>query len=113
MATGNVKFQDESYLITSNYLSASRADENLIATATNANYQDYSVGLGGANGYTEIIEKTPSSVLLTNSTYSLCPVDQNDWQIDADEIELNLEKNRGYADNATIKFYGVPLFYTP
>ena len=113
LATGNVKFQDESYLITSNYLSASREDENLIATATNANYQDYSVGLGGANGYTEIIEKTPSSVLLTNSTYSLCPVNQNDWQIDADEIELNLEKNRGYADNATIKFYGVPLFYTP
>ena len=113
LATGNVKFQDESYLITSNYLSASREDENLIATATNANYQDYSVGLGGANGYTEIIEKTPSSVLLTNSTYSLCPVDQNDWQIDADEIELNLEKNRGYADNATIKFYGVPIFYTP
>ena len=76
----------------SNYLSASREDENLIATATNANYQDYSVGLGGANGYTEIIEKTPTSVLLTNSTYSLCPVNQNDWQIDADQIELNLEK---------------------
>jgi len=113
LATGNVKFQDESYLITSNYLSASREDENLIATATNANYQDYSVGLGGANGYTEIIEKTPTSVLLTNSTYSLCPVNKNDWQIDADEIQLNLEKNRGYADNATIKFYGVPIFYTP
>ena len=113
LATGNVKFQDESYLITSNYLSASREDENLIATATNANYQDYSVGLGGANGYTEIIEKTPTSVLLTNSTYSLCPVNQNDWQIDADEIELNLEKNRGYSYNATIKFYVVPLFYTP
>ena len=46
LATGNVKFQDESYLITSNFLSASRDGENLIATATNANYQDYSVGLG-------------------------------------------------------------------
>ena len=113
LATGNVKFQDESYLITSDYLSAAREDENLIATATNANYQNYLVGLGGANGYTEKIQKTPSTVLLTNSTYSLCPVDQNDWLIDADEIELNLEKNRGYADNATIKFYGVPLFYTP
>ena len=65
---------------------------NLIATATNANYQDYSAGLGGANGYTEVIEKTPSSVLLTNSTYSLCPVNQNDWLIDADQIELNLRK---------------------
>jgi LPS-assembly protein len=113
LATGNVKFQDESYLITSDYLSAARDENNLIATATNANYQDYSAGLRGANGYTEIIEKTPTTVLLTNSTYSLCPINQNDWLIDADEIELNLEKNRGVADNATIKFYGVPIFYTP
>jgi LPS-assembly protein len=113
LATGNVKFQDESYLITSDYLSAARDENNLVATATNANYQDYSAGLRGANGYTEIIEKTPTTVLLTNSTYSLCPINQNDWLIDADEIELNLEKNRGAADNATIKFYGVPIFYTP
>jgi LPS-assembly protein len=113
LATGNVKFQDESYLITSDYLSAARDEDNLVATATNANYQDYSAGLRGANGYTEIIEKTPTTVLLTNSTYSLCPVNQNDWLIDADQIELNLEKNRGVADNATIKFYGVPIFYTP
>ena len=113
LATDNVKFQDESYLITSDYLSAEREDESLIATATNAYYQDYSAGLGGANGYTEVIEKTPSSVLLTNSTYSLCPIDQSDWQIDAAQIELNLKKNRGLADNATLKFYGVPIFYTP
>ena len=113
LATGDVKFQDELYLISSNNLSAARENDNLIATATNANYQDYSTGLRGANGYTEFIEKTPTSVLLTNSTYSLCPVNQNDWLIDADEIELNLEKNRGVADNATIKFYGVPILYTP
>ena len=113
LATGDVRFQDDSYLIMSDYLSAAREDDNLVATATNAKYQDYSVGLRGANGYTEIIEKTPSKVLLTNSTYSLCPVNQNDWLIDADQIELNLEKNRGVADNATVKFYGVPIFYTP
>ena len=113
LATGDVKFQDDSYLIISDYLSAARDEDNLVATATNANYQDYSAGLRGANGYTEIIEKTPTTVLLKNSTYSLCPVNKNDWLIDADQIELNLEKNRGVADNATLKFYGVPIFYTP
>jgi len=114
LATGDVRFQDQSYLITSDSLSATR-DENddLIATATNANYQDFSAGLGGANGFTETISKTPTSVLLTNSTYSLCPVNKNDWLIDADKIELNLVKNRGIADNALIKFYGVPIFYMP
>ena len=112
-ASGNVRFQDSSYLISGDLLSAAREGNNLIATATNANYQDYSAGLGGANGYTEIISKTSTSVLLTNSTYSLCPVDKTDWLIDADQIELNLIKNRGVADNATVKFYGVPIFYLP
>jgi LPS-assembly protein len=113
-ASGKVRFQDTSYLITSDSLSATRDnDENLIANATNASYQDYGAGLGGANGYTESISKTSTSVLLTNSTYSLCPVNQNDWLIDADQIELNLIKNRGVADNAIVKFYGVPIFYLP
>jgi len=114
LATGDVRFQDESYLITSDLLSSTRdEDDNLIATASNANYQDFSTGLGGANGYTEIISKTRNSVLLTNATYSLCPVNENDWLIEADQINLNLAKNRGIADNATIKFYGVPVFYMP
>jgi len=114
LASGKVKFQDQSYLITGDLLSANRDDnENLIATATNANYQDFSSGTGGANGYTEIIKKTSTSVLLTNATYSLCPLNKNDWLIDADQIELNLVKNRGIADNATVKFYGVPIFYLP
>ena len=114
LATGKVSFQDNSYLISSDLLSATRdKDENLTATASNASYQDFGAGLGGANGYTEIISKTPTSVILTNSTYSLCPIDKNDWLIDADKIELNLIKNRGVATNALVKFYGVPIFYLP
>jgi len=114
LATGNVRFQDEAYLISSAVLSATR-DENgkLIATAVNANYQDFGAGQGGANGFTESISKTSNNVLLKNTTYSLCPVNKNDWLIDADQIELNLIKNRGVADNAIVKFYGVPIFYLP
>jgi len=114
LATGDVRFQDESYLITGDLLSATRDENNdLIATATNANYQDFAAGLGGANGYSESISKTSTNVLLTNATYSLCPVNENDWLIKADQINLNLAKNRGIADNAIIKFYGVPIFYMP
>ena len=79
VATGNVRFQDQTYLITSDSLSANRDGGKLLATATKANYQDFGFGPGGANGYTEIISKTPTSVLLTNATYSLCPVNKNDW----------------------------------
>jgi len=113
LAQGNVRFQDKTFLITGDVLSAKKEDDELIATATNAKYQHFSVGPGGANGYTEIISKTPTSVLLTNATYTLCPVNENDWLIDAKSIELNLEKNRGIADNAKVVFYGVPIFYLP
>ena len=113
LAQGNVRFQDDAYLITGDLLSAKKEDGELIATATNANYQDFSAGPGGASGYSEMISKTPTSVFLTDATYSLCPVNKNDWLIDADSIELNLEKNRGIADNAKIVFYGLPIFYLP
>jgi len=114
LATGKVRFQDQSYLITSDSMTATRdKDEKLLATATNANYQDFGSGQAGANGYTESISKTSESVLLINTTYSLCPVNKNNWLIDADQIELNLRKNRGVADNAIVKFYGVPIFYLP
>jgi len=113
LAKGNVRFQDENYLITSDLLSAKKEDGELIATASNANYQDFAAGPGGANGYTEMISKTPTSVVLTDATYSLCPVNENDWLIDADSIELNLDKNRGIADKATVVFYGLPIFYLP
>ena len=60
-----------------------------------------------------LLLRPPHLFYLTNATYSLCPVNKNDWLIDADQIELNLEKNRGVADNATLVFYGVPIFYLP
>ena len=113
LAKGNVKFQDEQYLITSEVLSAKKEEGELIATASSANYQDISSGELGANGFAKTISKTQSSVFLTDTTYSLCPLNENDWLIDADSIELNLDKNRGIADNATLIFYGFPIFYLP
>ena len=113
LAKGNVRFQDDSYLITSDELSARKEEDKLIATATKASYQDISSGEMGANGFAEVISKTPNSVFLTDTTYSLCPLNENDWLIKADSIELNLDKNRGIADNATLIFYGFPIFYLP
>ena len=114
LARGNVKFQDSSFLIASDELTATKdANGNQIAIATNADFQDYGSGQGGGNGFAEIIEKQPNNVLLTQTTYSTCPVNKNDWLIDASYINLNLEKNRGVADHAKIRFYGVPIFYLP
>ena len=114
LAKGNVKFQDSSFLIASDELTATKdANGNQIAIATNADFQDYGSGQGGGNGFAEVIEKQPNNVLLTQTTYSTCPVNKSDWLIDASYIDLNLEKNRGVADHAKLRFYGVPIFYLP
>ena len=48
-ATGNVRFQDNAFLISGDTLSANKdTDGNLTATVTNANYQDYLMGQGGS-----------------------------------------------------------------
>ena len=113
-AVGNGKFQDNAFLISGDTLSTLKdSDENLIATITNANYQDYLSGQGGANGLAETIEKRKTSIFLSDATYSLCPINKNDWLIDAETIELNLEKNRGVANSAKVIFYGVPIIYLP
>jgi LPS-assembly protein len=112
-ASGNVKFQDNLYLISGDSIFAEQKNDEIIASATNAYYQDYSVGHGGANGYTELIKKTPNNILLTNSTYSLCPINESDWLIEANQINLDMDSNRGIASNAVLKFYGVPIFYAP
>ena len=113
-AKGNVKFQDNSFLIASDELTSTKDDAgNQVAIATNANFQDFGAGQGGASGFAEIIEKQPKNVLLTQTTYSTCPVNKTDWLIDASYISLDLEKNRGVADHAKIRFYGVPIFYLP
>ena len=114
IATGNVKFQDGDFLIAGDTLVADRdEDKNLLATITNANYQDYGSGLNGANGISEVVKKETNIVILQNATYSLCPINENDWLIKADRMVLDTKKNRGIADNAIVKFYGVPIFYLP
>ena len=87
IASGNVKFQDSSFLIASDELTATKdTNGNLVAIATNANFQDFGSGQGGGNGFAEIIEKQSNNVLLTQTKYSTCPVNKSDWLIDASSL---------------------------
>jgi LPS-assembly protein len=112
-ATGNVKFQDESFIMASDQLTAQMVDDELIAKTTNANYQDISSGVLSPNGFAQEITKDKSKINLKNTSYTLCPLGQQDWMIKAKQIKLNQETNRGVADNATLYFYGMPIFYLP
>ena len=110
LAKGNVKFQDERFLITGNQIFTKKQNDDLLFKLSNARYQQIDTN---ANGSAETVFKTTNTILFENATYSLCPLNQNDWLIQADSIELDFETNRGLADDAVIKFFGYPVFYYP
>jgi LPS-assembly protein len=67
-----------------------------------------------ASGQAERIDfEGKNHMRLTDSTFSTCkPVDP-DWYLKAERIDLDFDENYGGADNASLWFKGVPLFYTP
>tara|TARA_B100000787_G_scaffold168904_1_gene158686 strand:+ start:271 stop:2577 length:2307 start_codon:yes stop_codon:yes gene_type:complete len=113
LASGNVKFQDKDFLISSNELQFNKDLNGISVDASNAYFQDISVGTLGANGSGSRIIKTPNNIIIENATYTLCPVSNSNWVVEASTIKLDLDKNRGNAKNAKIEFYGIPILYLP
>jgi len=50
---------------------------------------------------------------MENSTFSTCRAPSPDWYLKADRLDLDFDENVGRADNSSLWFKGVPLFYSP
>ncbi|MEW6728259.1 MAG: LPS assembly protein LptD [Pseudomonadota bacterium] len=50
---------------------------------------------------------------LEDVTLSSCPESKRDWELSARRMELDHERGRGVARDTTLRFLGVPLFYSP
>jgi LPS-assembly protein len=50
---------------------------------------------------------------LTDATYTTCPVDNDDWFLKVDDLDIDKTRNVGTARNASLQFLGVPILYTP
>jgi LPS-assembly protein len=67
-----------------------------------------------ASGHAERVDfEGENHMRLTDATYSTCKPGQTDWFLRADQIALDYDENKGTADNASLWFKDVPLFYTP
>ena len=67
-----------------------------------------------ATGTAEHIEFAGENRMrLTGSTFSTCQAPSPDWYLKAGHIDLDYDQNVGRADNTSLWFQGVPLFYTP
>ena len=50
---------------------------------------------------------------LADATYTTCPVGNDDWFLQVGELDLDKTRQIGTAHNATVRFLGVPILYTP
>ncbi|MBE0510200.1 MAG: LPS assembly protein LptD [Gammaproteobacteria bacterium] len=55
----------------------------------------------------------PQRIELTRLRYSTCPPEQQDWLLSAQRLKLDQQSNTGEAYHATLRFKGVPFFYSP
>ena len=50
---------------------------------------------------------------LQDATYTTCPVDNDDWFLKVDKLDIDKTRNVGTARNASLEFLGVPILYVP
>jgi LPS-assembly protein len=50
---------------------------------------------------------------LQDATYTTCPVDNDDWFLKVSDLDIDKTRNVGTARNASLRFMGVPILYTP
>jgi LPS-assembly protein len=111
-ATGNVKFQNADFQITSEHININtqKKGDNLIGSIGNARYLHLESRANGSSGN---IVKTAGGVNFTDATFTFCPIGNSDWLIKADSISLDKDANLGIANSTVIEFLGVPVFYLP
>jgi len=109
-SSGNVKFNDQNALLTSQNLEITKKENSNFIKANSA---VYAIPKQNIRGSAETLSGTSDLKTFNNATYTKCPVGNLNWNIDADSIVLNSKTNRGKAKNAVLKLHGVPIVYSP
>lgn len=72
------------------------------------------IGAGGHASRIDFIDAQRSQA--TNATYTSCPVDGSggpDWLLETSRVKIDLEANEGIAEDAVLRFLGVPILAAP
>jgi LPS-assembly protein len=109
-ATNHVKFQDNTLMLTGDKAVIKKQGE---VTHTTLNQVKFHYLNSKINGHAQVVTNDGTKQVFSSGSYSLCPLGNSDWQMKADKITLNSSTNMGVAEEATIEFLGVPIFYSP
>ena len=78
----------------------------------------YSFALTGGSGRAQRLRFLDASHVEANeATYSSCPVEEGSgrpaWQLTTKQLRMNFDANEGVAEDAVLRFYGVPILAAP
>ena len=77
----------------------------------------YFFGRTGAGGTAKRLDFVDDQrTVATAATYSSCPSDGSGgpaWLLSADKVRMDFDANEGVAENAVLRFYGVPILASP
>lgn len=61
----------------------------------------------------QILVENSEQISLSNMRFTTCPENREDWELIADDVELDAEEGFGTARGVRLRFKDVPVFYTP
>lgn len=74
----------------------------------------FSLGLSGARGdASKLTFAGPDKYEISDARYTSCVAPREDWFLTTRELEIDLQRNVGTARDATVRFFGAPIFYAP
>lgn len=109
-ATDHVKFQDNTLMLTGDKAVIKKQGE---VTHTTLNQVKFHYLNSRINGHAQVVTNDGTKQVFSSGSYSLCPLGNSDWQMKADKITLDPSTNTGVAEEVTIEFLGMPIFYSP
>jgi LPS-assembly protein len=109
-ATGHVKFQDNTLMLTGDKAVIKKQGE---VTHTTLNQVKFHYLNSRVKGHAQVVTIDGTKQVFSSGSYSLCPLGNSDWQMKADKITLDSSTNMGVAEEVTIEFLGMPIFYSP
>jgi len=133
---GNVYLKTKDYSVNSSKVSINKSTRNA-SFSGGVNYQTPNINISSDKGqilnnknyvFTNSSYLVPESKLRGNAklisgdenvlnldyaTYTLCPLKDSSWNLEADKVSLDTEENLGQASNVFLNFKGFPIFYSP
>lgn len=107
--TGNVRYEDTESEIVSDAAEFGYDSGRILFSGAR-----FSLGASnGRGGAAQVMINRDGELQLDRVHYTTCPPGSNDWELQADDIDLDTNEGVGTARDIKLRFQGVPILWAP